>query len=411
MHTPHSSAPQAFPHHTFAARSGTEAAHESLAGPGSTASHPARPEAEAPSSTPSGAARSDPQIPTVIRCETTADFLASLPRLVGFTAPDSLFVVLFSESRAHGAMRVDLPDGESPEAVDAYIAELIGWVAHAEHQHGTSRPAFVITSSLSFSEAGEIPWRRFAGRLDAQLERAGISPRELCCLAPDGWASYLDLGAPLTGYPLNLIDRSAAAPDSPLPTLAELGQQRRVRPTERDAFAGALERERAKRAHPSFGHTLTAAADWHALGDRQAARLRDRLEVLFSPGKRTLEECASLVSDLTTDAGWTCCFDSLATAASTAHDPAAARDPDRAALSRLVAASDTLAFIAPLVSRSERAAFTALCALAWWFRGLESVATAHIAEALRLDSADAVVQLAGEVIHSGSFTLTTRGLD
>lgn len=381
-------------------------------------------------SDPALAPHAEPTSPPVIRCETTADFLAALPRLVGFTAPDSLFIVLFSGSRAHGAMRVDLPDDETPTTLDAYIAELIGWVSHAQQRHGTSRPAIVVSSALSFADAGEIPWRRLAGRLDAGLERAGISPRELCCLAPDGWASYLDLAAPPDGYPLSIIDASAAAPTSSPPTLADLGRLRRVPRSERAAFARALTRERSKRAHPSFG-SFSAAHEPQPASDRRERHLRERLGPLFAPGHRTPEECASLVTDLCTDDGWACAFGELTAAAFAAHHADmsradesrvddtsragdmsraddAARAPTRAALGRVVAASDTLAFIAPLVPRDDRAAIVALCALAWWLRGLESVAAQHIAAARRLDAGHRVVGLADEVIRSGSFPLTTR---
>lgn len=359
------------------------------------------------------APHAEPTSPSVIRCETTADFLAALPRLVGFTAPDSLFIVLFSGSRAHGAMRVDLPDDETPTTLDAYIAELIGWVSHAQQRHGTSRPAIVVSSALSFADAGEIPWRRLAGRLDAGLERAGISPRELCCLAPDGWASYLDLAAPPGGYPLSIIDASAAAPTSSPPTLADLGRLRRVPRSERAAFARALTRERSKRAHPSFG-SFSAAHEPQPVSDRRERHLRERLGPLFAPGHRTPEECASLVIDLCTDDGWACAFGELTAAAFAAHHADtsraddAARAPTRAALGSVVAASDALAFIAPLVPREDRAAIVALCALAWWLRGLESVAAQHIAAARRLDAGHRVVGLADEVIRSGSFPLTTR---
>src|SRR5690606_7463560 len=47
--------------------------------------------------------------PEIIKCRTTADFLAALPLLVGFTATNSIFIVLFSGKAAGRTIRLDLP--------------------------------------------------------------------------------------------------------------------------------------------------------------------------------------------------------------------------------------------------------------------------------------------------------------
>ncbi|PRI10308.1 DUF4192 family protein [Leucobacter massiliensis] len=184
--------------------------------------------------------------PPTIRCESSADFLAALPRLVGFTSPDSIFVVFFSGRRAEHAMRLDLPATEDPRD----SAELLDFICDALHDLGPrwgadSAPAVVITSSLRFADHDGAPWRRFAGRLLRCLRREGFSPRELCCVAADGWISFLDPHAPAGGRPLSEIEQSPVAAeirafgDAP-PPLAELGALPVADPARRTAVARAL---------------------------------------------------------------------------------------------------------------------------------------------------------------------------
>ncbi len=190
----------------------------------------------------------DPSLdqPEVIRCRTTADFLAALPQLVGFTAPDSIFVVFFSGKRAGRAMRVDLPASDSPSD----SIGLLDLICDALHDLGSvqdtvSAPAIVISSEQTFAEAGGPPWRRLARRLERRLRREGLGPRELCCIAPDGWISYLDPAAPTGGRPLREIEESPIALGARLrgdthPALAELGVIPEPEPARRAAVADAL---------------------------------------------------------------------------------------------------------------------------------------------------------------------------
>ena len=47
--------------------------------------------------------------PTVLKASGSADFLATLPAVAGFTARNSVVVALFVGSRSYGALRIDLP--------------------------------------------------------------------------------------------------------------------------------------------------------------------------------------------------------------------------------------------------------------------------------------------------------------
>ncbi|WP_157000448.1 DUF4192 family protein [Leucobacter komagatae] len=343
--------------------------------------------------------------PEVLKCDTTADFLAALPRLVGFTAPDSLFIVLFSGSRAQSTVRVDLPDSEAGPEVAAYLDELVACLRSAQDRFGASPPAVVISSSLSFAEARGAPWRRFAQSLERLLARNGQRPRELCCIAPDAWVSFYDQTPPRFGRPLAEIMASRVHGGGQVPTLSELG-----------AFRDISAAERAAIAHPAQQRDGCGAdaeperqgQDAHG-ADRvepPAENIRDRVSRLADPRTLRADETAELLAALSTDAGWACAFDELAH--SEAVLSAGAGKPgagDTAAVARararLTAASDHLAYLVPFEATAARPALIALCALAWWARGLESVAHRQLAEALRIDPEHEVARLALRVIGSG----------
>ena len=335
----------------------------------------------------------------VIRCETTAEFLAALPQLVGFTATDSLFVVLFTGARAEAVMRIDLPASEDTGTVDAYLTEVLDRLLYLQPEPEDTRPAVVISSSRGFAAAGGAPWRVFAQALEDRFAHVGLSLRELCCVAPDGWVSFLEPDAPAFGHPRSLIDASATAPAVAVPTLAELSAFRNVSDGERDAvdLAGVD-------ASCGDGDAADTAAG-PVPGSDRFTRARSQLARLSSPEALTPEESASLIRVLRTDTGWACVFDGLTENAALAH--AVHRTPAvRAALRQIAAVSEQLAFLVPLVPRSDRPAIMALSALAWWVRGVETVASSHIAAAAELDPEHRVVALARSAIDGGSFSMT-----
>ncbi|MBK0422607.1 DUF4192 family protein [Leucobacter sp. CSA2] len=184
--------------------------------------------------------------PRVLTCRTTADLIAALPRLTGFTANDSLFLLLFQGVRARCAMRVDLPGKHSPREWEPLI-DLIGEVAlRARFAAPGERaiPAIVITTSRTFRDSGHAPWRELATVIVRRLRRDGVPAREACCRAADGWASYLDESAPATGRPLSEIQASpvssVAEGLAEPPSLAELSTVPEAAASERAAVRLAL---------------------------------------------------------------------------------------------------------------------------------------------------------------------------
>ncbi|MBP1325701.1 hypothetical protein JOF28_000933 [Leucobacter exalbidus] len=184
--------------------------------------------------------------PKVLSCSGTADFLAALPQLTGFTATNSLFVLFFAGSRTREAMRIDLPPNDNPrEATD--LLEFLSYAIRSfgAAQGSTSDPAIAIMSEQSFAECQGPPWQRLARRIERRLRRDQVRLRELCVLAPDGWQSYLDPHAPRLGRSLDDIRNSpisvaAALAQQRIPSLAELGAIPEVNPRRAQCAARAL---------------------------------------------------------------------------------------------------------------------------------------------------------------------------
>ncbi|UOR00643.1 DUF4192 family protein [Leucobacter allii] len=167
--------------------------------------------------------------PHVLRCRSSADFLAALPRLIGYTAPDSLFVLFFQGDRSGHALRADLPPTDAaPDSVEL-LEFLCRIIADYDDGAGPTAVGVVISSALSFADAEGPPWRRLARRIERRLRRERVALRELCCVAPDGWISFLDPRAPDRGRPLAEITASPIAREArdageTVPELARLGE-------------------------------------------------------------------------------------------------------------------------------------------------------------------------------------------
>ena len=179
----------------------------------------------------------------IVRCRGTADFLAALPHLTGFTADDSVFVVCFIGARSGAAVRFDLPESEAPSDTASLLDFLSGLTSDITHTHGEPcAVAIVITSSKSFVSEGGPPWRQLAQQIERRLRRDGVAVRELCVVASDGWVSFLDRRAPSYGRPLSEITNSPVARDAlqhsePPAALDKLGEIPAADPERASAIA------------------------------------------------------------------------------------------------------------------------------------------------------------------------------
>lgn len=314
---------------------------------------------------------------TIVRCTTTADFLAALPRLTGFSSTNSLFVVFFSGKRATGSMRVTLPAADAGPSMHDFVHTVADLVRRARQAHGRDEPALVISSSVSFAEAGRTPWRSLALHLESRLERDGIGVRALCCIAPDGWACYRDSNTPQHGHSLDVIRSSHAASPIPVPTLEDLGALRpEASADERQAMLVALKHvPRLGRREGEIAAMLVGSAE---LGTAELAR------VIRSAGST---------------AGSTAILDQLLATSSAARTPSSMSSR---AIGRLRLAAERLFRAARLAPEPYAVGTIACCAAAWWLRGMQSVADQQISLAIALDPEHRFANTVAEMIENNA---------
>ena len=215
-----------------------------------------------------------PESPQLLTCRGPADLLAALPRITGFVAQDSLFIMLFSGDRARTTLRVDLPADPDPESLSA--DRLLDFIADAVRRgpvDPAGRPfpaALIFTTSRSFAECGGPPFADLARRVERRLRRDGLTPREMCCLATDAWASYLDTRPPASGRPLELVSGSPIARTGPQegecwPELESLGEIIEADEETREAVRTELERIGSGHAPGGMRATLGPTLPGHPL--------------------------------------------------------------------------------------------------------------------------------------------------
>lgn len=341
---------------------------------------------------------------TVLRCSGTADFLAALPFLTGFTAHDSLFLVLFEGRRAGRAIRVDLPPSDSPSDTGLLLDAICSLMR--ETGAGFDGPALVITCERTFAESGDAPWRRFAKRLERRFVREGWWLRELACIAPDGWAAYRDPSTPRRGRPLSEIKTSPitkegealGGPHGPLDTIGELPLPEPALASEvagELAGAGTLDeldwvhrtmecarvilQEQETSNDPvalaQFIGSAQRPAPWLLLAFSAITRPEFVFELAATVGAERFEEFAIDFEPAASEAGrrgWSI----RGLLASTAEEA-----PDQQKLRQAIAAVSHCTAHAPV---DQRPALLALLAWAWWMLGMQTVAERLVTQALEI---------------------------
>lgn len=377
----------------------------------------------------------------ILTCQSTADFLAALPQLTGFTAHNSAFVVFFAGRRSHRAMRIDLPENDTPATVEPWLDFISEAVAFDHEQRGISAggrssgdaaPAIVFATDDTFASAdGQLPRLRLAKRLERRLRREGVAPRELCCIAPDSWGSYLDPSG--ARHPLSDITNSDLADHPEPPDIGSLGALPPADPTRTSAVAARLAAI-SPYDFPSLEHPLPAGSrlGWisetvavtrelrrtdRGLSPRMTARLLrssahpDRwfimaLGVLTRPGfplELAREMPAGEFENLRIGPA-------LALASAPAEPAGLGRGsifqilacicPDFAERERLPALLNRL-----LIALSEsppelRPGLYAFSGWVWWLCGIQTVAEQHVQAALRIDPDHGVAHMVAELTRT-----------
>ena len=173
---------------------------------------------------------------TIVKAASAAQFLALVPRMLGYRPTRSLVLIPFAGSRSLGAMRIDLP--ADSDSVDAAAATVLGMVCRLPEADAVAAVAY---TDESFADG--MPHGALAAALASRADACGIRLNDSLCVAGDGWGSYLDAELPPGGRPLAelgdepqgaahlaIVDGDQAA-GSDLPTADE---------TDRELVAGAL---------------------------------------------------------------------------------------------------------------------------------------------------------------------------
>ena len=160
-------------------------------------------------------------MPTIVKAARAEDFLAIVPRLVGFAPKDSIVLVAFRGRRTCGAIRFDLPgtktaasvtDETMPDDTNAEFHRRVATtiVGTLSKIPGVDAVVPVVYTDERFADSARIPRGPFVGSVIDRLRYSGFRVRDALCVAADGWGSYLDDTCPPSGRPL------AAITDSPV---------------------------------------------------------------------------------------------------------------------------------------------------------------------------------------------------
>jgi hypothetical protein len=117
---------------------------------------------------------------TVIRAAGAADFLALVPRLLGFVPTRSLVLMPFSGNRAAGGLRFDLPDSTDPDEIDRIASTFIGMVCKVSH---TDAVAIVVFTDDAIGATSTLPVEQLARALATRADLCGLRLSEALCRA------------------------------------------------------------------------------------------------------------------------------------------------------------------------------------------------------------------------------------
>ena len=376
---------------------------------------------------------------TIVKASTASDFLALVPRLVGFEPHDSLVFVAFRGSRTCGAMRVDLPGRSQSRAHKRIATTLVGMLSKLP---GVDAVVPVVYTGETFAAsaggpgapAAGIPHSDFVDSVVTRLRFSGFVVRDALCVAADGWGSYLDPGRPPAGRPLAaiagspILDGVPTADGGPVGSVADLAALPPADPAARERVAASLGAFGAvlRGADPGRARRARVASRDAVGADARAAALRDipatLEEIITARGDSVDPHAAAFVITISLSPAvrdvvmmqWA--FDLalgervLADAARFSRGTTAGAletaglmlgrgprpDPER--VGRAISLLKSIAALAPDDSRAP-----VLCMLAWlnWALGRSSVADVFVAEALRVDPRYGLADLMRTVLERG----------
>jgi hypothetical protein len=377
--------------------------------------------------------------PTILRSTTTADFLATVPAITGFTARNSIVAVPFVGKRSHGAFRMDLPQGSRTSdlrAVGTWLARNLGRLP-GRAGAPVDGVAIVIYTDEAFATRQGTPHLELWRAIQPALRRAGITIKEAACVALDGWASYLDPRRPRRGHALTEITESRAALEAAFHSgaIPDVTGWSELPPTDpelaRRVSAGITELLLHGDRADSFGVVRNVGFDPVALAERliataeqggvagagdlaelnvlaQSPATRDVLLIALAGGAARGERALQQQHDsLARQAETGETFDEMAAQRAAAGPPSdddlflVGRSRTRPDAERLVTAIEVLRRAATHAPASRRAG--TLCMLTWmlWARGSQSAAARMHELAAECDPDLLMVETLGWLLESG----------
>lgn len=145
---------------------------------------------------------------TVLHATGSAEFLCLVPSLAGFTPRQSIVLLPFQRSRAHGAMRIDLPRVDAD--LDDYVDTAIGLVSRVSGMDAVAVVVYTDDLPQHTRDGLILPETVVIEDLLSLAVDSGLHIVDALCVMPCGWASFLDEDPEL--HPL---DEIPAAPHLP----------------------------------------------------------------------------------------------------------------------------------------------------------------------------------------------------
>ncbi|MCT9819199.1 DUF4192 domain-containing protein [Microbacterium sp. W1N] len=133
---------------------------------------------------------------TVVKAAGAAEFLALVPRLLGYTAVRSAVLVPTARGRSLGAMRLDLPP-DDPAMIDMFASTAVGFVCRVPDVD-----AFVVVVYTDEPIGDALPFAPLVAALRLRAAASGLTIVDALVVAGDGWGSHDDPDLPPHGRPL-----------------------------------------------------------------------------------------------------------------------------------------------------------------------------------------------------------------
>lgn len=121
---------------------------------------------------------------TTVKAADAAQFLALVPRILGYTPTRSMVVIPMGRGRSLGAMRIDLPPEGQP--LDAFAATVIGMVCRI-----SEADSLVVVAYTEAKAEASLPHDDLAAAIGRSSDASGLRLVDVLVVAPQGWGSHL----------------------------------------------------------------------------------------------------------------------------------------------------------------------------------------------------------------------------